>query len=89
MLSWRTPILWGCLTTCGAFLLRAVPVFLEGESLDLRDRSNLIGPLISGLLVGLLVKFDYLIPHPNLVVTILAFASLAIVAITRHRSDSL
>jgi hypothetical protein len=88
-LSWQNPVLFGCLFAVGAFLLRIGMAFLQGNPLGLEDYTNYVGPLMSGLLLGLLVKFDYLIAHSKVVVTVFSFLLLCVVAVRRNRSQSL
>jgi hypothetical protein len=62
----------GCLAIV-VFLALALVDFLESdEPFRLRDR-DYGGALLSGIIFGLLVEFDYLIPHATLVVTIFGF----------------
>jgi hypothetical protein len=68
------------------FLALAVVHFLESdEPFRLRDR-NWSEPLLSGIIFGLLVEFDYLIPHATLVVTIFGFLILGAAVAIRYRS---
>jgi hypothetical protein len=65
------------------FLALALVDFLEGdEPFRLRDR-NYGGPVLSGVIFGLLVEFDYLIPHATFVVTIFGFLILGVVVVIR------
>ena len=84
--SWQNPLLLGCLLAVVGFLLRIGTAFLHGNPLGLQDRTNYVGPLISGFLFARFVKFDYLIPHPKVVVTVLSLLLLCVAAIARYRS---
>jgi hypothetical protein len=84
--SWRDALFLGSLLALGVFLLRVGASFLRGEPSAVRDRTNYIGSLVSGCLLLLLVKFDYLIPHASAVVLILTLAVLGVAASARYRS---
>jgi hypothetical protein len=86
--SWRVALLWGGLLTVVAFFLRVGTSFLRGEPSGFRDRTNYIGTLLSGILLGLLVEFDHLIPHAQAVVLILSLVILCVVVFARYRSQS-
>ena len=86
--SWRTALFLGCLLAVGVFFLRVCTSFLRGEPSLIRDRANYIGSLGSGCLLFLLVKFDYLIPHPSAVVLVFSLALLCFAAFMRYRSQS-
>ena len=86
--SWRVALLCGALLTVVVFFLRVGTSFLRGEPPGFRDRTNYIGSLLSGILLGLLVEFDHLIPHAQAVVLILSLVILCVVVFARYRSQS-
>ena len=79
-------LLLGCLLAVGVFLLRIGTAFVRGDPSGLQDSRNYVGPVVSGILFALLVKFDYLIPHPSLVVTVFSVLVLCAAVITRYCS---
>ena len=86
--NWRNAIFLGCLLAVAVFSLRVGTSFLRGEPSGIRDRTSYIGSLVSGVLLGLLVGFDYLIPHSSAVAMILSFVGLCVAAFMRYRSQS-
>jgi|HubBroStandDraft_4_1064222.scaffolds.fasta_scaffold961837_1 hypothetical protein len=86
--SWRTALFLGCMLAVVFFFLRVGTSFLRGEPSGIRDRTNYFDSLASGCLLFLLVKFDYLVPHPLVVVVVLSLALLCFAAFMRYRSQS-
>lgn len=62
--------------------------FIQGDTFDFRNRTNYLGPLLGGLLFGLLVALDGFVPHFVTLVLVLSLLLLCVVVFFRYRSQS-
>jgi hypothetical protein len=86
-LKFQKAFLFGGIFAFGLFIYVHVAALFRLEPFSLREPWIYFVSLLGGLVFGLLIAFDYLIPYHSLVIPLLGLTVLLASAIFRYRSQ--